>query len=501
MICCHLAETPQLRGTVLKHFFYKLYKTRVISGPVPKADQLLETSKSRATFTMSDPLSVAASVAGLISLGITVSQSLVDFYNSYKDLDSDLTGTMKNLESLLDIFRCLEGMISNRKFQADERGLVKTIEASISKCDKLIRKLQDEWNKFSSDTSSDKFIAAVKRVGHRATYPFQKGTLQKMDEAIYKIRHILSFALGVLQLKDNKRIQTDVAEIKTLLDLDKANQISSNVRDWLKAPDATIDHNAACSKRHPDTGSWLIEDTRFLKWFIEEDSILWLNGFAGSGKSVLCSTVIESVLSLRGSDPRIGIAFFYFTFTDESKQDVMGMLRALLLQLSSQLQDGHADLVPLYNSYKTGTPPLEVLMTHLQLLIERFGHVYIMLDALDECPRVRLREHVQVHVLNALVTMGEWALQRLHLFVTSRDERDIRELFDSDLPTTQKVAMRDSGIDRDIANFISGRLDTNRTLRKWKKHRDTIQETLATRAKGMYVDKNLKWAQYQGNFG
>ena len=448
-----------------------------------------------------DPLSVAASLAGLISLGIQVSQILSDFHDSYKDLDSDLDGTVTNLRSLLDISHVLEGTISKRKFQADEQGLITTIEASITTCNKSIHELQDEWSKLTKGTSSDKFTATIRKVAHRAKYPFLKGTLQKMNESIYKIRHILSFALGVLQLKDTKKVQTDVTKIKTLLDLDKANQLSLEIREWLKAPDATTDHNAACSKRHPNTGSWLIEDDRFWKWFIEKDSILWLNGFAGSGKSVLCSTVIESVLSLRGSDPRIGIAFFYFTFNDESKQDVLGMLRALLLQLSTQLQDGHADLVGLYNSYKTGTPPREVLITHLQLLIERFEHVYIMLDALDECPRVRLREHVQVHVLNALVTMGGWALQRLHLFVTSRDERDIRELFDSDLPTTQEVAMRDSGIDQDIANSISGRLDTDRTLRKWKKHRDTIQETLATRAKGMYVDINLKWPQYQGHVG
>ena len=435
---------------------------------------------------MSDPLSVAASVAGLISLGITVSQSLIDFYTAYKDLYSDLDGTMTRLGSLLDILRCLEGTISNRKFQPDERGLVKTIEGSISRCDKLIHKLQDEWNKVSSETSSDGLRAAMKRFGHRAAYPFQRDTLQKMDEAIYQIRSNLSFALGVLQLKDNKSIQTDVADINTLLDLIKNNQISSDLRGWLNAPDATIDHNAACSKKHPGTGSWLIEDARFLKWFIGEDSILWLNGFAGSGKSVLCSTVIDSVISLRGSDARIGIAFFYFTFNDESKQDGLGMLRALLLQLSTQLQDGHANLVELYNSHKTGTPTPQVLIPHLKSLIGKYEHVYIMLDALDESPKDRAR----AHVLDALETMRGWALKGLHLFVTSRDERDIHEFFD--LYSTQMVTMQNPAIDQDIANFISSRLNTDRSLQKWRKHRDKIQEKLATRAKGVYVDNNLK---------
>ena len=490
MICCHLAETPQLRGTVLKHFFYKLYKIRVISGPVPKADQLLETSKSRATFTMSDPLSVAASVAGLISLGITVSQSLVDFYNSYKDLDSDLNSTVKRLESLLDIFRYLEETISNRKFQTGEQDLVNNIEASISACGNLIHELQVEWEKFSK-TSSDSFKAAIRTAARRATYPFRRSTLQKIDEEIDEIRANLSSALGVLQLKDNSRVQTDVADIKTLVDLVKTNQISSYICDWLKAPDPTIDHNAACLKKHPGTGLWLIEDSHFANWLIEENSVLWLNGFAGSGKSVLCSTAIQFVLRHRRSDPTIGIAFFYFTFNDESKQDESAMLRALLLQLSTQLRDGHADLVRLYDSYKLGTPSSRVLIEYLRLLIERFQHVYIMLDALDESPR----DGPRGHVLNAIETMRGWALQGLHLFVTSRDERDIHERFE--FLTARKIAMQNVGIDQDIANFISGRLNTDRRLQKWEKHREKIQDGLARRAKGVYVDNKLILLQYQ----
>ena len=53
---------------------------------------------------MTEPLSVAASVTGLISLGIQVTQSLVDFYNAYKNRDSDLVHITERLESLLDIF-------------------------------------------------------------------------------------------------------------------------------------------------------------------------------------------------------------------------------------------------------------------------------------------------------------------------------------------------------------------------------------------------------------
>lgn len=446
---------------------------------------------------MTDPLSVAASVAGLVSLGIQVTQSLVDFYNAYKERDSDLLGMTERLGGLLDIFQCLKRTLVDGKFQADEQGLIERIETSIENCDELIQELQDECQKFSK-ASPNGIKAAVKVAGRQAIYPFRRSTLQKLDEDIGEIRANLSSALDVLQLKETKRVQDDITETKALLNLVRTSQISSNHRDWLAAPDATIDHNAACAKKYPDTGMWLVKSPQFLRWLTEENSVMWLNGFAGSGKSVLCSTAIQYALRYRRSDPSIGIAFFYFTFNDESKQDVSAMLRALLLQLSSQLRDGHADLTQLHALYKTGTPPSLMLIEYLRRLISRFHQVYIMLDALDESPRNAAR----AGVLDAIETMRKWSLQGLHLFFTSRDERDIHESFD--LSTTQHIAMQNAGIDKDITNFISGRLNTDRNLKKWTKHRDKIQETLTRRAKGVYVDNNFEAAaaskEYQLKF-
>jgi len=188
---------------------------------------------------MTDPLSVAGSAAGLISLGVQVTESLVDFYNAYKDLDSDLVVMTRKLECLLKIFYSLEKAIADRNFQEDERDLIRNIETSIRACDELIQELQDECKKLSK-TPSNGVGAAFRIAGRRAAYPFRKSTLQKLDENIDGIRTSLSFALEVLQLQDNTKTQDDVTEIKTLLYLIKTNQTSLNLRDWLKAPDATI---------------------------------------------------------------------------------------------------------------------------------------------------------------------------------------------------------------------------------------------------------------------
>jgi ankyrin repeat domain-containing protein 50 len=55
----------------------------------------------------------------------------------------------------------------------------------------------------------------------------------------------------MLQLRDHKIIQDDITEIKSLVQVVRATQISMTIRNWLKAPDATVNHEATCAKRHP----------------------------------------------------------------------------------------------------------------------------------------------------------------------------------------------------------------------------------------------------------
>lgn len=231
---------------------------------------------------MGDPISVTGSVLGVISLGIQVTQSLVSFYNSYKIQNRDLAHTRDMLDSLLEIFQSLEKTLLDREFLADEQDLVKNIETSIKNCDDLIYEMQDEVQKFDK-TSPEETVAIIKRAGRRATYPFRQSTLQKLDEDIKNVRANISSALDALQLKDYEKIQDYSIETKDLLDLVRTRPASFELRDWLKAPDAFIDHHTTCAKKQPGSGVWLVKSDQFSRWLIGKNSILWLNGLAGSG--------------------------------------------------------------------------------------------------------------------------------------------------------------------------------------------------------------------------
>jgi uncharacterized protein YukE len=435
-----------------------------------------------------DGLSVAASAAGIISLGIQVTQSLTDYYKAYKGQKSEIDKTIKNLKSLLDILESLRGGLTDRKFRADEKGMLETIEGSIQICEENIDELQTKIEKFNSTSSN-----SIQTTARQLAYPFRQSTLRKLDADIDEIVSNLSLALAVLHQKDIGNIQHDIKDAQAVLDLIRTTQISSTIRDWLKAPDVTTNYNDACKFRHPRTGLWFVKGSQFSTWLVKANSFLWLNGFAGCGKSVLCSTAIQYTLRHRRSNPRIGIAFFFFTFSDDSKQDASAMLRALVLQLSSQLNDNHARLSRLYNRYRSATPPDQDLEDCLHQLLQAFEHVYIILDALDESPRTQNGKNIRRSVLEALATIRKWSEPGLHLLVTSREETDILDALHDDLYTLPDkiVSMKNVSVDSDIASFISGRLKDSRELRKFANYYSQIESSLAERAKGVYVFRPL----------
>ena len=429
---------------------------------------------------MMEPLAIAASLAGLMSLGTSITLSLIKFFTSYIEQDSELDTICDNLKDLSDLFHHLRSIVDSRDFKQDEITLIKTLERWIEKAVKLIQRLEDKCQKFQKPQSNT-VKSTAKRQSNRLTYYFQKDALVKLNRNIAEAQNTLSLTLDLLNARDNQHTQRNIEEIKALVDLVRIEQTSSSLCAWLKAPDAMIEHNKACAKKHPGTGLWFIKSPQFLSWLTEGNSIIWLNGFAGSGKSVLCSTAIEFLFRRSSVSSKIGVAFFYFSFSDHAKQDEIAILRALLIQLSSQLKNNHKHLQQLKKTHGSGTPPASVLIQYLRRLCEEFSEIFLAIDALDECPRDGPRQSV----LDLLKTIRKWEIPRLHMLITSRNEPDIGSCLG--LPTSQQVLMENIGLNQDISKYIESRLDTDCRLLKWHQHRDRIAKTLSEKAKGMYV--------------
>ena len=431
---------------------------------------------------MGDPLSVSASVAGLVSLGLQTTEYLYKYYTACRDRDADLAKTADRFSGLLQSLSLINDVLRTRLWRPSERAVLQHVETSITRCHDVIDELQEAVQKCQK-LPDDTLKGGIKDVGRRAAYPFRRSTLEKLDEDVSDFHDNLSMALKALELEAHQNTQRDMEEMKSILRHAQAQHLADSVRGWLRAPDASIDFNAACAKRHSGTGQWFVQSAAFTTWLQQDSSFRWLYGFAGCGKSVLCATTIQHAFRRQRNHAGSAVAFFFFTFTDESKQDASAMLRALLSQLSGQIVGLDADLTRLKESYNHSTPPVPVLIEYLRQAVTRTRDVYILLDALDESPI----ESSRPEVLAAVQTIRGWSLSGLHLLVTSRDVPDVRDGIQS-LAHDQKqdyIALKNDGVQEDIRRYVSYEVDHDPQLQRWGSHREKIKEYLTQHADGV----------------
>ena len=433
---------------------------------------------------MVEPLSISAGCAGLLTLGLQVTESLSKLYESHRSRDQRVESTLKRINTTRVIFQSLGETLRARGFHDDERPILKNIESQIAECKEHIVILERKCIKLNvsfGNEGEDGMKDRVKIASRRIAYPFRESTLCKLDESIAEIRACLSLAMHNLQLKDQQQSQDRLCDVQKVSEAIRVHLISAEIRRWLKAPDVTEDHVTICKRRHAGSGTWFIDSPDFMQWLIRPTSFLWVTGRAGSGKSVLCSTAIQRVLRQKGADSQIAVAFFYFTFNHESRQDESAMLKALLMQLSSQISGPPTDLEDLYNSCLGGAPSAEQLVKCLKNCVLKFRETFILLDALDESPRYGSRRQV----LQVLQDIRQLSLPTVHILVTSREEQDIR--MGLEVPTEQMIDLdtKDKAIDEDIAGYVQDQLETDFELRtKWLSFRDRIHDTLVRRAHG-----------------
>jgi len=140
---------------------------------------------------MADPLSLAGSAAGLLSLGIQVSQALVEYYASYRSQNENVARTTEKLEILSGIFQDLQEL-NQRKFRPDEQALVDKILDSINKCEDFINELQEEHQKITKNPANG-VKATIKTAGRRLIYPFRESTLKIRKRSTKPVDPLLNF--------------------------------------------------------------------------------------------------------------------------------------------------------------------------------------------------------------------------------------------------------------------------------------------------------------------
>ncbi|KAH9969910.1 hypothetical protein BC827DRAFT_1372614 [Russula dissimulans] len=305
------------------------------------------------------------------------------------------------------------------------------------------------------------------------------------EELVHDVRSDVGVIKG-----ETHGVGQDVKVIKRAIDIQQRNQLRDKLRTWLAPPNPSINHSTACDIQHDGTANWFIRGDTFGEWK-QNGSLLWIRGNPGSGKSILCSAIIEDIKNMRESGSAL-VAYYYFDFKEVAKRHVRGLLTSLLMQLC----DGSDSCWDIFSEFYTRCgngqeyPGDAALAQCLKAMLDRPGQVpvYIIIDALDECPNNIGTPSAREKVLSFVEDLVLSHRSNLFMCITSRPEQDIQSVLSPLISTPRRVSLHDEGGQReDINSYIRYFVQNDRAMRRWRaEDKDLVIAILSERANGMW---------------
>ena len=183
------------------------------------------------------------------------------------------------------------------------------------------------------------------------------------------------------------------------------------------------------------------------------------------------------------------MAYYYFDFRDVKKQDCYGLLSSLISQLSAESDSCYNVFSKLYsdNSHGMQKPDLGALKKCVADMLSSSGQgqIYIIVDALDECPNSPGTPSAREEVLEFVKEIVNLKIPNVNLCVASRPEVDIRLVLEP--LTTLKISLHDEiGQKKDIDEYINSVVHSDWNMRRWKEEdKQLVVDTLSSKADGM----------------
>ncbi|RYP59586.1 hypothetical protein DL769_008467 [Monosporascus sp. CRB-8-3] len=252
-------------------------------------------------------------------------------------------------------------------------------------------------------------------------------------------------------------------------------------------------------KRLDSTCDWILRRPSFLRWLSPDfpagtAKLLWINGPAGFGKTILCARIIEHL----SSTLVMPVAHFFFSSDFESREDLFVAIRSWISQV--MLRDpGAFDLVrERWEAQQERVATRASVVQLFRELVRAVPGCTFVVDGLDEC--VTMGENRMgagsESVENFLETIKQAVADTTtRIMVVSRDEPEIRHTLMVD--TSEECAeykISPEDVRADTASY--SRSIVNRKLpNKSEAIKSDISGRMADRCEGQFL-----WLRMQGDY-
>ncbi|TQN72406.1 Vegetative incompatibility protein HET-E-1 [Colletotrichum shisoi] len=289
-----------------------------------------------------------------------------------------------------------------------------------------------------------------------------------------------------------------LAKIQSLIDKAEEEMRAETNRDllaWLGSPSSNDLCDDSIKKRLEGTCEWILERDSVLEWLSPETSpdgasVLWINGPAGFGKTVLCAKLAE-ILSSSLQTP---VAHFFLSSKFEGRDDPYAAVRSWI---ATVFFGSPAALDVVYKKRLAQHEQVATRATIMKLFREVLQAVpscTFVLDGLDECTWLGENRNDGNSVARFLEELRQAITDTtVRILVTSRSEPEIRQEL-SQFPGFSEYAISPEDV-RDDNVAYSRSIVNSKLPNKDESTRLSISQRMADRSNGQF-----QWIKMQEGF-
>ncbi|KAI1751736.1 hypothetical protein F4782DRAFT_540762 [Xylaria castorea] len=381
-----------------------------------------------------DPLSTTAGIIAVLQLTTTVVKYLNNVKNASKDQKrfaieaSNLLALLTKLKCCLEESAPTDPLHAGVRQHATKNGILDQYKAAL---ETLVAKVIPEGG-------AGKVSAAL-------LWPFKQKEIEEILRIIERLKSLILFDFEISHLKLSQAIKEETESISSAVRHSQDDELSKVIANWLSPIDFSARQTDLASQQQEGTGMWFLESQEFSNWIKGVNATLFCPGIPGAGKTMISSLVINHLR--RTSDRHgSGVVFLYCNYKEDKERKVVNLLSALLKQLVQELPHTPAVVQTLHKTHEKEKtrPSLSDISTTIRRVFEDYTIVYIVVDALDECP-----DEYRDALLSELKNLQA---PRVRLMVTSRPAGTISEKFKDAV----KLPIKAHG--EDVKSLVQGQI-------------------------------------------
>lgn len=223
---------------------------------------------------MAEAVALAASIAGLTSLAIQLTQISYHYVSDLRDASKAVLSYIRELSALTSVLLRLQEVLEI----PDVTNLLSSRPSSLSKqsMDIYMAEITAVKSGLEKRASKTGLSAKLKSL----SWPLEEKETKRSVDTLHRIHGLLNSALSAdIFVMSVANFQ----EVKSM----KRDGVHRDILNWLSPGGGSKSINEIFTTLHPGTGQWLFKKKEYLNWTIGQGNLLWCYGAPGTGKSVL----------------------------------------------------------------------------------------------------------------------------------------------------------------------------------------------------------------------